>query len=204
MMPAKTYEQLLSLIQSLCGVTFASIELGRINAFVNRRASFAYRATNFWPRFLVVAKEILTVNGVIPYVDFDHDPIDTFIKIHKTLPYYSSSAQEYDYMVGPSGATLIAGSSNPTSAFVTYKIQNSSQYGTSSGETSEIPLEWFQYLGHAVYSDYLRSEGQQEKSQLADVEAQMILEEELMRIDNQRTPNMIGTRISTNSNFQMR
>ena len=208
-MPTRTYAQLLSLIQALCGVTFATIELGRIKALINRRAFTAYRASNFWPRFLIVGEERSTNDDlvavpVVTYTDSTLDTIDTFIKIHKTAPFQSRSAQEFDFYVGPFGAQLISGSLNPTSVFVTYKRTNSAQYGDSTGETTEIPLEWFQYLAHATYADYLRAEGQQEKAQLADQEAELILNEELLRIDNQRTSNMVGTKISTNSNYQMR
>jgi hypothetical protein len=214
-MPTRTYAQLLSLIQALCGVTFATIELGRIKALINRRAFTAYRATNFWPRFLTIGEERHTVSnnaGAVTSVPFiatsDDDSgtstIDTFIRIHKDRPYMSRSAQEFDFYTNFLGANLISGSLNPVTVFVTYKVTNSAQYGDSTGETTEIPLEWFQYLAHATYADYLRAEGQQEKAQLADQEAELILNEELLRIDNQRTSNMVGTKISTNSNYQMR
>jgi hypothetical protein len=257
-MPTRTYAQLLSLIQALCGVTFATIELGRIKALLNRRAFTAYRASNFWPRFLTVGEErslfgnVLTsvvtgdryiINyidgevdfteigaesnavgvvfistatgdlggstvkdylGYIPYVESGKNDIDTFVRIHKDRPYQSRSAQEFDFYVSGLGATLISGTLNPSSVFVTYKKTNSAQYGDSAGETTEIPLEWFQYLAHATYADYLRAEGQQEKAQLADQEAELILNEELMRIDNQRTSGTVGTRFSTNANYQLR
>lgn len=211
-MPTKTYAQLLSLIQALCGVAFASIELGRIKALVNRRAFTAYRSTNFWPRFLIIGEERTTNTGLsgtttaIPYIDVDStkNDIDTFIKIYKSAPFQSRSAQEFDFYLDSNGANIIIGSLDQTSAFVTYKKTNSAQYGDSTGETTEIPLEWFQYLAHATYSDYLRAEGQQEKAQLADQEAELILNEELIRIDNQRTTGTVGTRISTNANYQLR
>lgn len=208
-MPTKTYAQLFALIQALCGVTFTSIELNRIKALINRRAFYAYRASNFWPRFLVIGEE-RTINNdlvsvpVVPYEDTNLDTIDTFMRIHKTAPYQSRSAQEFDYYVGPFGAQLIAGSLNPETVFVTYKRENTNQYGDSSGETNVIPLEWFQYLAHGTYADYLRSEGQQEKAVGADQEAELLLNEELIRIDNQHTTGVVGTKISTNSNYQMR
>ena len=45
---------------------------------------------------------------------------------------------------------------------------------------------------------------EQEKAQLADQEAALVLNEELIRIDEQRTTGTVGTKISTNSNYQMR
>jgi hypothetical protein len=200
------------LIQALCGVTFANIELGRIRALVNRRAFSAYRSTNFWPRFLIIGEERTTNTGLsgtttaIPYTDVGlvKSVIDTFIKIYKSAPFQSRSAQEFDFYLDSNGANLIIGSLDQTSAFVTYKKANSAQYGDAVGETTEIPLEWFQYLAHGTYADYLRAEGQQEKAQLADQEAALILSEELIRIDEQRTTGTVGTRISTNANYQLR
>jgi len=210
-MPTRTYAQLLSLIQALCGVTFATIELGRIKALINRRAFSAYRATNFWPRFLYVGIPRDTSTGsttsqtVVPFTNGTaNENVDTFIRIHKDEPYLSRSAQEFDFFVDQAGAHIICGSLNPASVFVTYKQVNLAQYGDASGETTEIPLEWFQYLAHGTYADYLRAEGQQEKAQLADQEAALVLNEELIRIDEQRTTGTVGTKISTNSNYQMR
>jgi len=56
-MQTKTYTELFALIQALCGVVFASIETPRIKALINRRALRAYRATNYWPRFLKIGEE---------------------------------------------------------------------------------------------------------------------------------------------------
>ena len=49
-METRTYADLYELIEGLCGVSFAAVEQPRIRALVNRRATKAYRATNFWPR----------------------------------------------------------------------------------------------------------------------------------------------------------
>ena len=56
-MQTRTYAELLSLIQSLSGVIFATLELGRIKALINRRALRAFRSTNYWPRFLKIGEE---------------------------------------------------------------------------------------------------------------------------------------------------
>jgi hypothetical protein len=57
-MQTKNYTtDLLPLIKSLCGAEFAAIELPRIKAMINSRAKRAFRMSDFWPRFLVVAEE---------------------------------------------------------------------------------------------------------------------------------------------------
>jgi hypothetical protein len=203
-MQTKTYAQLISLIQSLSGVVFANIELGRIKALINRRALRAYRSTNYWPRFLKIGEERTVTNNVVGYTESGLDPIDTFLRIHKQAPYINVSVQEYDIMVTADGAALVAGASGPTSAFVTYKKQLTDTYGEDSGEVSDVPAEWFQYIAHGTYADYLRAEGQQEKAVIADQEADLLLQEEMIRIDEQHTLQLVANRIFTNANMQMR
>jgi hypothetical protein len=257
-MQTKTYTELFALIQALCGVVFASIETPRIKALINRRALRAYRATNYWPRFLKIGEErrlsgdsaaatttvsgesyfIATIGdtdftaigadsntvgvyftatgagsgtgtvfpalGYLPYTQTGLSSVDTFLRAHKQAPYVTASVQEYDIMVTANGATLVVGDLNPATAFLTYKAQLTDTYGDGAGETSAIPSEWYQYLAHGTYADYLRAEGQQEKAALADQEAEGLLQEELIRIDEQHTLQLVANRIFTNANMQMR
>ena len=203
-MQTKTYAELFALIQALCGVVFASIETSRIKAMINRRALRAYRATNYWPRFLKIGEQRTVTSGVVPFTESGLDSIDTFLRVHKQAPYVTASVQEYDIMVTASGATLVCGDLDPSEAFVTYKAQLSDTYGDDADETSAIPAEWYQYLAHGTYADYLRAEGQQEKAALADQEAEGLLQDELIRIDEQHTLQLVANRIFTNANMQMR
>ena len=203
-MQTKTYAELFALIQALCGVVFASIETPRIKALINRRALRAYRSSNYWTRFLVIGEERVVTSSVIPYSEAGLSSVDTFLRVYKQAPYIASSVQEYDIMVTAGGATLICGDLNPSEAFVTYKSQLSDTYGDGSGEVSTVPAEWYQYIAHGTYSDYLRAEGQQEKSVIADQEAEMLLQDELIRLDENHTSGLVSNRIFTNANMQMR
>ena len=203
-MQTKTYAELFALIQSLCGVVFASVEAPRIKFLINRRALRAYRSSNDWTRFLKIREQRDFTSSVIPYSESGLSPIDTFLRVYKQAPYIASSVQEYDIMVTANGATIISGDLNPTEAFVTYKAQLVDTYGDGSGEVTAIPAEWYQYMAHGTYADYLRAEGQQEKSALADQEADMLLQEELIRLDENHTSGLVSSRIFTNANMQMR
>jgi hypothetical protein len=205
-MQTKDYtSDLLPLIKALCGVDFASIELPRIKAMVNRRAKSAFRSSNYWTRFLVIGEERVVSSDIISFTESGLDSIDTFLRIHRTEPFKTASSQEYDFMVTSSGAQLVAGNLAPTSAWVTYKKQFSDTYGDGTNETtSDIPDEWFEYIAHGVYSDFLRAEGQQEKSAMADQEALLILQDELCRLDEQHTQQLVSSRIQTNANMQTR
>lgn len=205
-MQTKDYTtDLLPLIKSLCGVEFANLELPRIKAMVNSRAKRAYRASNFWPRFLVVGEERDVVNGYVPWTQAGLDSVDTFVIIHRSAPYIADSAQNFDFYVDFTGAKIVDGDLNSASAYATYKKQTTAVYGDgTSGTTSAIPDEWFEYLAHGTYSDWLRSEGQMEKSQIADAEAMDKLTDELIRIDEMRSSALVSTRIQTNANMQSR
>jgi hypothetical protein len=203
-MQTRTYADLFSLIQALCGVVFASIETPRIKALINRRAIRAYRASNYWTRFLKIGEERTVTSSVIPYTESGLSSVDTFLRIFKQAPYALTSVQEFDYTVTANGANLIAGDLDPSSAFVTYKAQFSDTYGDRDDETSSVPAEWFQYLAHGTYADYLRAEGQQEKAALADQEAEMLLQDELIRLDENQTSGFVSNRIRTNANMQLR
>jgi len=203
-MQTKTYAELFALIQALCGVVFASIETPRIKALINRRAIRAYRASNYWTRFLKIGEERVVSSSVIPYSEGSLSSIDTFLRVYKQAPYIASSVQEYDIMVTASGATLVCGDLNPSEAYVTYKAQLSDTYGDGSGESTTIPAEWYQYIAHGTYADYLRAEGQQEKSVIADQEAELLLQDEMIRLDENHTSGLVSNRIFTSAKMQMR
>jgi len=205
-MQTKNYTtDLLPLIKSIFGAEFAPTELPRIKALINSRAKRAYRASDFWPRFLVVGEERVVTNGYVPWTETGLSAVDTFIRIHRTAPFVASSAQDYDFYVDFTGAKVLDGALNSASAFVTYKKQWTDSYGDgSSGTTLLVPDEWFEYLAHGTYSDWLRAEGQMEKAQIADMEAMDKLTDELLRIDEMRASSLISTRISTNANMQSR
>jgi hypothetical protein len=142
--------------------------------------------------------------GYVPYSETGKSSVDTFLRFFKQAPYIASSVQEFDFTVTAEGATLVAGDLNPSTAFLTYKAQFTDTYGDGAGETSSVPAEWFQYLAHGTYADYLRAEGQQEKAAVADAEAEALLTEELIRLDENHTSGFVSNRIRTNANMQLR
>ena len=202
-MQTRTYSDLFDNIQAVFGSDFATIEATRIRSLVNSRANKAYLASNYWPRFLKVGEERTVLNNIIAYDESGLNSIDKFLMIHKTQPFYSNSAQEFVFYVTGEGAALVAGSLDPSTAFVTYKAVHDSIYGEQSTDTTTVPREWFDYIAHGTYADAMRMEGQTEKAAIADAEAMDMLTTELLRIDDQ-TPSFLQGRISTNSNQQSR
>lgn len=203
-MQTRPYADLYELVQALCGVVFASIEAPRIKALINRRATKAYKASNYWTRFLCVGEQRDVVDGIIPFSAEGFNGIDTFLRIFPFQPYKNVGGGEYEFTVGPFGAELLTGPFNPEIAWVIYKAQKAGTYGPSAPDETSVPEEWFEYMAHGAYADYLRAEGQQEKAVIADQEANEILLDELMKLDEQHTQTIISNRIFTNSNMQSR
>jgi len=201
-----TYANLLTLIQAWCGTSLGTTELARINAFVNHRARRVHKASDHWPRFLKVGEErTCGSTGLVPFSQTSKDDIDTFLVIHRTDPYKTLSAQEFDFYVDQDGAQIQNYTANDDgTVFVTYRAELDVAYGTGSGQTATVPEEWFDYLAHGAYADWLRSEGQTEKAALEDAVAETRLMDELEKVGRMHIGRTVANRVRTNANMQLR
>lgn len=124
-----------------------------------------------------------------------------FIRIHRTQPFINSSANEYKFWIDSIGAHVEAMPSTADSvAYVTYKKEFSS-YTT---ESTDFPFEWEDFVANAVYSDFLRADGQLDKARAEERYAERYLESELMSPDIIENNNSINNQISTHGTKQAR
>jgi hypothetical protein len=70
--------------------------------------------------------------------------------------------------------------------------------------STDIPDEYFQYVAHAAYADFLRMDGQIEKAMAEEQVAQQYLVIELEKAETQRNNNSLYRRISTYISRQSR
>ena len=68
----------------------------------------------------------------------------------------------------------------------------------------EVPGEFFNYIAHAVYADFLRVQNRQEQALAEEQVAQTYLALELEKIDIRSNNNTINKRFSTYVNRQSR
>jgi hypothetical protein len=133
--------------------------------------------------------------------------IQEFIRIHRNNAFLNNSSLEYDFFIDGDGANILNISSTDTNtAFVTYKkvftpFTTSSDYTTS---TEEVPSEFFHYIAHSAYSDFLRMDGQHDKAQLEQANAEQYLALELERVDVIMNQTTVNKRFSTHVNRQSR
>jgi len=202
-MQIKSYTDLYNLIVALSGVgSFTTEEKNNILQFVNRRAFEAYRASPSWPRYAVIGEErTVSSDGLVPYVESGLDNISDFQRIYRTQPFNRESALEYEFYVDSNGAkvlNLIANDSGKV--FVNYQ----KELPVFTEDSEDIPQEFFFFLGHAAYADFLRMDGQHNKSMQEEQIAGTYLALELEKIDLRSNNNTINKKFSTYVNRQSR
>lgn len=141
-------------------------------------------------------------SNIVPFSQAGKSDIDTFLRIHKTYqPFYLYSAVELEYYVNADGAHLVGDTAPSTNTYVTYKMVWDGPYTNAS---TNIPGEWLDHLAHAVYADYLRQDGQNEKAIAEENIAKGILDDQLQKTDVSRATGMMAHRISTHNSRSFR
>jgi len=202
-MQDRTYADLKALIQALSGVgSFTTEEDVNIVNFVNRRASQAYHMSPSWPRYLVASEErTITTANLIPYEQATKNDIGEFVRIHRTQAFLNNSALEYDFFVDSNGANILnLVATTDTSAFVTYK----KELALFTADSTDIPGEFFNFLAHSAYADFLRMDGQHGKALTEEEVAQSYIDSQLEQIDIRNNNNSINHKFSTYVNRQSR
>jgi hypothetical protein len=209
-MQNRTYTDLFNLIKSLAGVNeFTTEETNYIREFANRRFYEAFEVTETWPRYLVVGEARTATNGIVPVDEGSKPSIGQFLRIHRDKPFQRNSEREYDFYVDFSGAHIInqAGGTDQTGdVYVTYKrafTPNVLGYASSPNVLS-VPGEFFYYIAHTSYADFLRMDGQVEKALIEEQVGEKYLDIELSKLELLTNNNTVGKKISTYVNRQSR
>ena len=147
--------------------------------------------------------DVLNVDpkNLIPYAETGLNTIGEFIRLHRKRAFLNNSSSKYDFFVDSTGANILNITSNSDNkAFVTYKKQM-----TEFTETSvDIPLEFFYFLAHAAFADFLRLESKYEDARTEEAIAQTYLAQELEKIDLRSNNNSLNHKFSTYVNRQSR
>lgn len=133
--------------------------------------------------------------------------IGEFVRIHSTQPLLNRSAREYEFYVSSSGAHILnVESTTDSTAWVTYKKEFTPYTVTVDyyNSTLEVPAEFFNFISHAVYADFLRVQNKQEEALAEEQAAQTFLALELEKIDLRSNNNTINKKFSTYVSRQAR
>jgi hypothetical protein len=164
----------------------------------------------FTPR---AGTDSLLVEGknLIPYTQTGKTNIGSFNRIFRKKAFLNQSSIEYEFFVDFTGANILnIVSTTDNSAFVSYKKEfapftvTGSTVADFTGSTVEVPAEFFAYLAHATYADFLRMDGQTDKAFAEENIASVALALELEKIDIISNNNTVNKRFSTYVNRQSR
>ena len=155
-----------------------------------------------WTPRSVSSSDILNVStqNLIPYDESLVPSIGEFLKVYRKKAFLNDSSLEYDFFVDFNGANILnVANTADNAAFVTYK-KELPQYTITS---IDIPGEWFFFIAHGSYADFLRMEGRVEQSMAEEDVAQKYLAQELEKVDNMSNNNVFR-RFSTHGTRQSR
>ena len=142
----------------------------------------------------------VSTQNLIPYAETAEDSIGEFLKVYRKKAFVNDSSLEYDFFVDFNGANILnVANTTDNAAFVTYK-KELPQYTITS---IDIPGEWFFFIAHGSYADFLRMEGKVEQSMAEEDVAQKYLAQELEKVDNMSNNNVFR-RFSTHGTRQSR
>ena len=223
-----TFGELKALTFALIGreYTDTSASFTRLKSLWNYSAKKAYKATNYWERYLVVGDERTVSNkNIVPRVQTNSDTIDTFLRIFKEDPNIKRSV-EYKFISKGNGALLtgVAGrlssdlyedpnnegfylqpdsSEDDSTVFVIFKKAFNPDFG-NAGDSEAIPSEFMPYMAHLTAYTWQRSVDQNSDDANFTLSLGLvnsILEDELAKIDDQGIFNSyIAKNIRTNYN----
>lgn len=113
----------------------------------------------------------------------------------------TSFANEYEFYVDSDGATPINNGDDLEGFWVSYKKEWEGPYTSSS---TALPLEFFYFMAHGAYADFLRGDEQVDKALAEEAVAATWLTLEIDRAEGPRNTNSVGRRISTHVSRQAR
>ena len=156
---------------------------------------------------LVSGTPLVVDEQLIPYAQTGKTTIGDFNRIHRKRAFLNNSAIEYEFFVDLNGANILnITSTTDNEAFVSYKKQFTPFTVTSDfyNSTVEVPGEFFNFIAHAVYADFLRVQNRQQEAIAEEQVAQTYLALELEKIDIRSNNNTVNKRFSTYVNRQSR
>ena len=144
---------------------------------------------------------------LIPYAQTGKTTIGDFNRIHRKRAFLNNSTVEYEFFVDLNGANILnITNTTDNKAFVSYKKQFTPFTVTTDfyNSTVEVPGEFFNFIAHAVYADFLRVQNRQQEAIAEEQVAQTYLALELEKIDIRSNNNTVNKRFSTYVNRQSR
>lgn len=205
--PTVSYTDLIERFKSIAGLqSLETTDALFLRQSINRRARTSFERYP-WPDFVVIGESVSIANSsneVQTYgsgVELANDANVVF-RIHKQDPTSTRYPEEYTFVSilnasgYPSIKIVTPDDLTGETVYVTYRkdlgevISDSGSYssgffGDESNDNPNIPYQFFEYMAFGAYADFLRGDGQTEKAQVEDQNAEIILRSEIDKVRNQ-------------------
>jgi hypothetical protein len=206
-----SYSNLEERFKSIAGLgSLETTDAAFLRQSVNRRVRSAYERYP-WPDFTVIGESetLLTADantiqtGGTTATGLDlADPASVVFRVHKTNPTTTRYPEEYAF-IGllnssgyPSIKLISTTTLNSVTVFVTYRkdlaaiistdgTYTSGFFGDEAGDNPNVPYIFFEYLAFGAYADFLRGDGQTDKAQVEEQNAELLLRQEIDKVRNQ-------------------
>lgn len=210
--PTDSYSNLEQRFKSIAGLqSLETTDAGFLRQSINRRIRTAYERYP-WPEFTVVGETVAVATGDANYIQTYNVDVasgaqlqndaNVIFRIHKSDPTVTRYPDEYTFISllnssgHPSVKIVNTGAALNTSVYVTYRkdlesiikdggTYSSGFFGDESGDNPNVPYTFFEYAAFGAYADFLRGDGQTEKAQVEDQNAEFILRSEIDKVRNQ-------------------
>ena len=182
------------------GVDVVSGDIALVEADTGKKDNPSEVVTWTLTATLVSGTPKIVDKQLIPYAETGENTIGEFLKVYRKQAFLNDSSLEYDFFVDSVGGNILnIENTTDNTAFVTYK-KELPQYTITS---TDIPGEWFFFIAHGAYADFLRMEGRVDQSMAEEGVAQGYLAQELEKVDNMSNNNVFR-RFSTHGTRQSR
>lgn len=151
--------------------------------------------------------------NLVTYTEIDpaRTAIGEFIRIHRKKAFLNDSEVEYDFYLDLNGANILnIANLKDSKAYVTYKkrLELVSITETSptpvvtdyTEDTTDLPKEFFYFIAHTVYADFLRIERRYEEALREESSGSNYLAQELEKLDIIANNNNLKKKFSTHLN----
>jgi hypothetical protein len=209
--PTVTYNNLEERFKSIAGLaSLETTDAGFLRQSVNRRIRNAYERYP-WPQFTVVGESYTLVTADANTIQTGGTsgtgldlafPASTVFRIHKANPTSTRYPEEYAFIsqlntAGYTAVKIISTTTlNSVAVFLTYRKElsniisdggayTSGFFGDEANDNPNIPYIFFEYAAFAAYADFLRGDGQTDKAQVEEQNAELLLRMEIDKVRNQ-------------------
>lgn len=209
--PTVTYNNLEERFKSIAGLgSLETIDAQFLRQSVNRRMRNAFERYP-WPQFTVVgeAYTVLTADSntiqtsgtTANGLDLAF-PASVVFRAQKSNPTTTRYPEEYSFVsllnsTGYPAIKIISTTTlNSVPVYLTYRKElsniiadggtyTSGFFGDESGDNPNVPYVFFEYVCFGAYADFLRGDGQTDKAQVEEQNAEILLRLEIDKVRNQ-------------------